>query len=215
MLRPPHAEAAAAAAANYQQYAEGHVNDHAPSLRTQSLLESGYRRVLWESISYGRPGTPMGPFLDEVGGPLTGEQINDMSAWFLQMAEVEPLEMDRALVEGDAVRGAELYAAECAQCHGAEGEGGTGTALGNPAMLALSPDHFLRHAIVNGRQGTAMPAFGSRLQDQEIDDVTAFLRSRSTGWTLTKPVYRAPPSREDYVTNPDGADPDFQLADGR
>ena len=216
------AGAAAAAAANYQQYCalchgeerQGHVNDHAPSLRSKSLLESGSPWIIWEAIGYGRPGTPMAPFLDEVGGPLTGDQIRDISVWLSQEAGVVSLGMEWDLVPGDATQGAAVYAAECAVCHGAEGEGGTGTALGNPAMLALTPDGFLRHAIVHGRQGTEMPAFGDRLSAAEIDNVTAFLRSRGTGWTLTKPAYRAPPANEDFVINPEGGKPLFELTNG-
>ena len=46
----------------------------------------------------------------------------------------------------------------------------------------LTSDGFLRHAIVNGRQGTPMPAFAGTLSPTDMDNVTAFLRSRSTGW---------------------------------
>ena len=65
------------AAANFQQYCalchgadrQGHVNDHAPSLRSKSLLSAGYyERVM--AVAYGRLGTPMAGFLDEVGGPV-------------------------------------------------------------------------------------------------------------------------------------------------
>jgi mono/diheme cytochrome c family protein/rhodanese-related sulfurtransferase len=216
-------EAATAAAANYQQYCalchgedrQGHVNDHAPSLRSKSLLESGSPWVIWEATGYGRPGTPMAPFLDEVGGPLTSDEILDLSKWLRQEAGVDKVDMEGDLVPGDAARGAVIYAAECFNCHGAEGEGGIGTALGNSAMLALTPDGFLRHAIIHGRQGTEMPAFGDRLSAADIDHVTAFLRSRGTGWTLTKPVYREPPAKENYVTNPGGGKPRFELMDSR
>jgi len=216
------AETAAAAAANYQQYCalchgedrQGHVNDHAPSLRSQSLIETGYPWSLTMATGYGRPGTPMAPFVDEVGGPLTRQQIQDLGRWLFEQTGVEKVDIDESPIAGDIARGADVYASECAQCHGAEGEGDTGTALGNQAMLALTPDEFLRHAIVNGRQETDMPSFENKLSDADIDNVTAFLRSRATGWNLEKPVYREPPAAADYVLNPDGEDPDFELTDG-
>lgn len=215
------AEAAAVAAANYQQYCalchgedrQGHVNDHAPSLRSRSLLESGSPWVIMEAAAYGRPGTPMAPYMDEVGGPLTSDEILGVSKWLREQEGVGIVEVGPDPVPGDAARGGAVYVAECAGCHGAKGEGGTGTALGNPVMLALTPDRFLRHAVVHGRQGTEMPAFADRLSAADIDNVTAFLRSRATGWTLTKPVYRAPPAIEDYVTNPGGESPEFELED--
>ncbi len=215
------------AAGNYQRYCalchgknrEGHVNDHAPSLRSRSLLESDFR-TLGEAIAYGRQGTPMGGYIEEVGGPMTRQDIGQMISWLRKEAAVEPLgaEERRSFerVAGDAGKGAAVYQQKCATCHGPKGEGGTGTALGNAAMLALTPDHFLRHAIVNGRQDTPMPAFGGTLSEADIDNVTAFVRSRSTGWTANKQELRKPPPLGGYVINPQGNAPDFgELKDGR
>ena len=220
-------EGAKKAADNYQRYCalchgkdrEGHVNDHAPSLRSRSLLESEFL-TLREAIAYGRQGTPMGGYIDEVGGPMTREDISDMIRWLRGVAKVEPLAKGQSRsferVAGDAGKGAATYQQHCATCHGAKGEGGTGTALGNAAMLALTPDHFIRHAIVNGRQDTPMPAFGDTLSETDIDNVTAFVRSRSTGWSANQQELRKPPPLGGYVINPQGKAPDFgELKDGR
>ena len=225
---PVQAEAEAKqSASNYQRYCalchgkdrEGHVNDHAPSLRSQSLMESD-RMIIGEAIAYGRPGTPMGGYLDEVGGPLTRSEIRDMTRWLANTAQVKPLDHDDEhgydRVAGDAADGAKVYQQQCVACHGANGEGGTGTALANPAMLALTSDKFLRHAIVNGRQGTPMPAFGKTLTPTDIDNVTAFLRSRSTGWKADARQLRKPPPLGEYVINPKGKAPTFgELKEGR
>lgn len=209
------------AESNYQQYCalchgddrQGHVNDHAPSLKSQSLLETGYyERKL--AISYGRPGTPMAGFHEDVGGPLTDDEIESLTIWLNVKAGVGFESTSRDTVAGDVVLGRTIYDRECRECHGATGEGGTGTALGNQSMLAMTRDHFLRHAIINGRQGTDMPAFGDALAANEIDAVTAFLRSRATGWEIQKPVLREPPKVEDYVLNPDGDPPEFDVKDG-
>lgn len=216
-------EDAAAAEQQYDQYCalchgadrQGHVNDHAPSLRSKSLLETSEHRIVENAISYGRLGTPMAGFHEDVGGPMSRAEIRRLVAWLRQEAGITAL-VDVPLdpVVGDVELGAELYARECVDCHGAEGEGVTGTALGNAAMLSLTPDRFLRHAIVNGRQGTDMPAFGETLADNEMDAITAFLRSRDTGWTVEKPVYRAPPPVDQWVLNPEGKDPEFNLKGG-
>lgn len=216
-------EAAQAAAGNYQRYCalchgddrQGHVNDHAPSLKSPSLIASAFPYLLGEAIAYGRHGTPMGAYLDELGGPMTRQEVIDMTMWLRDVAAVEPVEIGHETVAGDAAAGEVVYQAHCAECHGREGEGGTGTALGNATMLALSPDAFLRHAIVHGREDTPMPAFAGTLGETQIDDVTAFLRSRSTGWSVTRRELRTPPSLDAAVINPDGQAPTFDLREGR
>jgi mono/diheme cytochrome c family protein/rhodanese-related sulfurtransferase len=214
-----------AAEADYQRYCAlchgadraGHANDHAPSLKSRSLLESGYPTVLGEAIAYGRPGTPMGGYLDEVGGPLERAQVRRLVGWLMQVEGMTPQPMGFAPVTGDAARGGDTYAKECAGCHGAGGEGDTGTALANPAMLALTPDGFLRHAIVHGRDGTPMPAFAGTLSDAAIDDVTAFLRSRGgdgAGAGAGAVVLADPPAIGEWILNPAAPPPQFELADG-
>lgn len=217
----PTADDMAAAAATYQRYCalchgenrEGYVNDHAPSLRSESLIASGMPLIAGMATAYGRTGTPMGAYLDEMGGPLSLSEIRTLMQWLASQVEVTPVELSFDPVTGDIAEGAEIYAASCATCHGAEGEGGTGTALGNPAMLAMTSDEFLRHAIVHGREGTPMPSFRGTLSPAEIDAVTAFLRSRTTGWDVPTPDLREPPMPGDYVLNSDGSAPDFALKD--
>lgn len=212
----------AAAEARYQRYCslchgaerQGHVNDHAPSLKSTSLLASGFPRTLREAIAYGRPGTPMGGYLDEVGGPLSQDELRELTLWLRQVERVEPFQVSHDAIAGDAVLGAKVYEKHCVACHGADGEGGTGTALGNPVMLGLTPDAFLRHAIAEGRDGTPMPAFKDKLGDAELDGVTAFLRSRSSGWKQEKPVLATPPPLDRIVLNPAAAAPEFTLTDG-
>lgn len=90
--------------------------------------------------------------------------------------------------------GAALYAANCAVCHGASGMGD------GPGGVGLSPrpgdltQHMLpgKHTdgqvflwVRDGVPGTAMPAWGARLSDEQIWQLVTHLR------TLTQPV--APP----------------------
>ena len=209
------------AAKNYQQYCalchgedrQGHVNDHAPSLRSKSLLESGIEERFM-AVAYGRPGTPMAGFYEDIGGPLSRGQLISMTVWLNERAGIPLSQVRPETVNGDVQLGQEIYERECSECHGAKGEGGTGTALGNQAMLSMTTDTFLRHAIANGRQDTEMPAFANKLTPEEIDGITAFLRSKATGWDVQKPVLRKPPAAEDYVINPEGDPPEFALKDG-
>lgn len=216
------AEQAALAANNYQQYCalchgkdrEGHANDHAPSLKSTSLMQAG-QLERFMAAAYGRPGTPMAGFYADIGGPLGKDEIRQLTFWLESEAGVEQIGLDETPIIANAEAGRALYAKECSSCHGKSGEGVTGTALGNPAMLAMTRDSFIRHAITNGREGTPMKAFGERLTAGEINNLTTFIRSRATGWEVRKPVMKQPPTPDEYVLNPDGEAPAFELKDDR
>ena len=212
---------------SYQRYCalchgverEGYANDNAPSLRTRTLYASG-PIVPFMATAYGRPGTAMGPYLDELDGPLTTEQVQELTMWLSAQAGVPPSAPSTdglVPVIGDIDLGRQLYHEKCAECHGANGEGGQevpGTALGNPAMLAMTPDAFLRLAIVEGREGTPMPPFKDEMSSTEIDAVTAFLRSRAEGWQAQR-IPSTPPTPGEYVRNPNGQHARFELMQGR
>jgi cytochrome c oxidase cbb3-type subunit 3 len=214
----------AEAAELYQQYCalchgadrEGYQADHAPSLKSQSLLSTGYPRFMYTTVAYGRANTAMEGYSTEMGGPLDRDQIRLLLRWLVELEEVEPVALDQdAVVSGDVQQGKALYARHCASCHGADGQGITAPSLGDPALLANAPDAFLKYAIENGRDGTPMVSFADQLTDEEINAVVAFLRSQASGWKPEPPTLVEPPGPEDYVLNPDGEEPVFTLRDGR
>lgn len=197
-------------AALYAQYCalchgadrEGHAADHAPSLRAPELFEGASPSYLWYAVAYGRPGTAMAAFAEEQGGPLDHDEQHLLMDWLNEQAGVQPLDLDDVPVSGDLALGELRYAERCASCHGARGEGITAPALANPVTLATATDSFLRDTIRRGRTGTPMPGFAGTLSAQEIDAVTAFLRSRSSGWSAPAPVVVSPPSPALAVLNP-------------
>ena len=182
----------------------GYAADHAPSLRSPELMGNASGQFLWSAVSYGRPGTPMAAFAEEQGGPLSHGAQHALMDWLVEEAGVERAPLEDAPVKGDLGVGAVIYGEHCASCHGAQGQGGTGTALGNPVFLATVSDAFLRHTIAAGRSGTPMQGFAETLTDPEINAVTAFLRSRAVGWEATTPVLAPPPDPRQAVLNPDG-----------
>ncbi|MEC7947062.1 MAG: c-type cytochrome [Myxococcota bacterium] len=181
----------------------GYAADHSPSLRSPELMGAASGGYLWNAISYGRPGTPMAAFAEDQGGPLSHDQQHALLDWLIETAGVERAPIKGAAVEGDVVRGAAVYAEHCADCHGAKGEGGTGTALGNPVFLATVSDAFVRYTIAQGRTGTPMKGFADTLPATDLDAVTAFLRSRAAGWEATTPRLATPPDPESAILNPD------------
>ena len=207
----------------YQQYCSlchgadrtGYRADHAPSLRTPSLLATGFPGFLYTTIGYGRANTAMEGYSTEMGGPLERSEIRLLTRWLLQVEEVEPAPLGGEVIAGDVGRGRVLYAERCAECHGADGQGVTAPSLGDPGLLANAKDSFLKYAIEHGREGTPMVAFGGTLPETDIDALVAYLRSQASGWNPEPPALRTPPAPEEYVLHPDGAAPEFTLRDGR
>ena len=85
---------------------------------------------------------------------------------------------EEAPAAGDATNGATVFAQNCAACHGENAEGGAVGPTLISAELSAQDDDFYRQVILNGREGTAMPAWEGRLSTQEIEDVIAFVRSK-------------------------------------
>lgn len=196
---------------------EGYAADFAPSLRSQSLLSTTRtNNFLRYTIQYGRAETAMGGYLNTLGGPLEPIEVELLLQWLYEESGVEePVELSREPVAGDVALGSQIYLTHCAACHGAEGEGISAPALGNPMLLATATDDFLRYAITEGRDSTLMPAFKDSLSSTEIDAVTAFLRSRASGWDVPQADSITVPEPADYVLNPDGAAPRFDLRKDR
>ena len=209
----PHADAYDGAAL-YARYCalchgadrEGYAADEAPSLRSPELIGAASGSFLWSSVSYGRPGTAMAAFEESQGGPLSHDAQHALFDWLMSASEVERNPVKDVPVVGDPELGVEVYATHCASCHGAKGEGGTGTAVANRVFLATVSDAFIQYTIANGRQGTPMPGFSERLSSEEINNVVAFLRSLAVGWEAGRPVLVAPPDPKNAVLNP-GAPP--------
>ncbi len=94
---------------------------------------------------------------------------------------------------GHPERGKALFAKHCAQCHGANGEGGHGTgvtfsrprdlplmppALNNPGFLAAASDQMIKKTLMEGREGTPMVSFlKAGLKERDIDDIVSYIRS--------------------------------------
>lgn len=158
---------------------------------------------LRHAIAYGRPGTAMAAFAQEQGGPISHYDQHVLMDWLTETSGIERAPLEEVPVSGDVRRGSEVYGAYCAACHGAKGEGGTGTALANPVFLATASDAFVRHTVMNGRTGTPMMGFRDVLSSTDIDAVVAFVRSRAVGWDVPDAVVVAPPDPRQAVLHPD------------
>ena len=142
---------------------------------------------LRKTIRGGRPGRVM-PAFRQLSDAEVEAIARHVRSW--QRTPSKPPVTARA---GNAVRGAKLYAAHCAACHGANGEGGHGTgvtfsrprdlpvlapALANSGFLQAASDAVIKATLVHGRQGTPMRSFTEQgLKEKDIDDIVAFVRA--------------------------------------
>jgi mono/diheme cytochrome c family protein len=91
-----------------------------------------------------------------------------------------------ALVTGRIAAGARTYAARCVGCHLARGVGRSDLRRGlyphppNLSQQAPPEAHRACWVIKHGIKMSAMPAWGSTLEDRAIWDVVAFVRAMPT-----------------------------------
>ncbi len=190
---------------------EGYVADNAPSLVSKTFLESASDGFLQRAIRMGRPNTAMAAYGDVRGGPLSEPDISAIVAYLRTLGpKYTPLRAYR--VRGDAKRGEELFAAQCGKCHGDEENRGNALSLHNPELLASASPAFLKHAILNGRAPTPMPAFRGQLTESQIDDIIAWLKGIAPAEPASPPV-QSPTVPKDLpmVINPKGKPPTFKL----
>ncbi len=90
-------------------------------------------------------------------------------------------------------RGQLLYAANCAECHGANGEGNNGPSLNNKKFLKNTHDEVIFNLISSGVPGTAMPAWsqlhGGPFTDEQVRDLVAYVRNwEATATDVVQPT---------------------------
>ncbi|MBK7485079.1 MAG: cytochrome c [Nitrospira sp.] len=83
---------------------------------------------------------------------------------------------------GNVAKGKVLYTNLCIRCHGVDGKGDAYMKFNPPVADLSSPavqsklDESLMKAIHDGRKDTAMGAWKFVLSEEEISDVTAYVR---------------------------------------
>jgi len=83
--------------------------------------------------------------------------------------------------------GEQLWAINCAACHGVNGQGVSAPALNSQEFFEGTSDEQIAGIVRGGVPGTPMPAwwneYGGPLTDQQIAEVVAYIRS----WEPTAP----------------------------
>lgn len=153
--------------------------------------------ILRQVIKQGVPSTPMPAFGQQSGGNLTDAQVDliveQMRSRWARPDEVKDVTVPPYSAQpgsadgktpGDPQRGAGAYASYCAQCHGADGSGGSkGGSIVDPNFLKLVSDQSLRTTVIAGRQDIGKPDWranvpGRAMSPDEISDVVAWIAAQ-------------------------------------
>lgn len=163
----------------------GYAAPGSTALANPNFLAVADDSYLFENIARGRPGTRMSAWAEAHGGPLTDEQVRALVSYIRTWQTKPAVDVAGVTVQGDPARGAQIYAEQCAACHGEAGGGldeapaapDGAPSLNNPVFLDTASDGFIRYSIAEGRPGTPMNGYAGILTEQEIDDLVALIRS--------------------------------------
>jgi cytochrome c oxidase cbb3-type subunit III len=153
---------------------EGYAADRAPSLSHPELLASVSDEFLSFAIAVGRQGTKMSAWLSDQGGPLTRDDLAALVDFMRSWQSAPTLTLDERPASGDRAKGKLLFEQKCARCHGANGPY---VRIRNRQWLLHASAGFVRHAIRKGRPGTEMAAYEALLTEQQVEDLTVYLKS--------------------------------------
>lgn len=176
------------------------------NFRTAESRRDLTRERMIASVTYGRQGTPMPGFGTQLNMPEIASVVDFIRENFMASASVPQVDPHGAggrgnpgygpvagatpnpepptEFTGDAVRGAELYTASCADCHGLGGAGDGPRAyfiFPKPRNFhdAATRQYLTRRNLYNGIKfgvvGKEMPAWGKVWSDQEIADVAEYV----------------------------------------
>jgi cytochrome c oxidase cbb3-type subunit III len=186
----------------------GYRADEATMLNNPVFLATATDSFLRRAISQGRQGTVMSAWHASHGGPLSYTDVTDLIAFMRTWQRVPSEVLDERPLKGVESRGQALYDEQCVQCHGARGVKGRYVNIGEAGLLGTASNGFLRLAIRHGRPGTAMPAFGEQLNDQEVDDLVALMRSwQPKDAPIPQPAKASPLPLGPVPLNPRGPEP--------
>lgn len=140
------------------------------------------RDYIETTLHRGRPGSPMPAWGVEYGGPMTDQQITDITDWILANQKEEAEEASPA----SNTTGEELYQENCTRCHGENLEGFIG-----PSLIGVFERHneetvlgILRNGIYLAN-GISMPPWqtgymypGARYTDDALERIVDYLQDQ-------------------------------------
>jgi mono/diheme cytochrome c family protein len=166
------------------------LND--PAVRAKPAEE------LTRTITFGSPGTRMSAWNSQLSPEEIASMVTLVQRWDeIPLGTIPAPEVPIPTTAESIALGGDLFAANCARCHGPEGQGTPrAPALNVKSFLTQTNDQAMQLIISGGVPGTAMPAWGDRMTESDIQAIVGFIRQ----WEPTAPEVAVP-------TRPGGGGP--------
>ena len=145
---------------------------------------------LTRTITLGSPGTLMAGWEKSLSAEQIDALVTLVQRWDEVPAGILPAPNVPIPTTAESIAlGADLFSANCSRCHGPEGQGTQrAPALNVKTFLTDTTDQAIQQIITQGVPGTAMPAWGDRMTEADIQAIVGFIRQ----WEPTAPEVATP-----------------------
>jgi mono/diheme cytochrome c family protein len=169
--------------------ADGLGTKIAPALN-DSLVRGKTAEELSRTITFGSAGTLMAGWNNVLKPEEISAMVTLIQRWDEIPAGTIPAPDVPIPTTAESIAlGGDLYTANCSRCHGPEGQGTQrAPSLNVKSFLTDTSDLAMEQIITNGIPGTAMPAWGTRMAESDIQAIVGFIRQ----WEATAPEVASP-----------------------
>jgi mono/diheme cytochrome c family protein len=171
----------------------GRAGETIPPISSAEFLGTRDDATLHDIVSQGQPDLGMNPFGSAYGGPLTDDQVSSLVSfirgWQANPPQVAPAVAPTPTPAQPILTADQIFKSVCAQCHGANGEGGSGPALNTPEFQTKFDDQALAKLISDGVPSTQMIGVGGVFSQDQIKQLVSLVRSlRASPSNATTPT---------------------------
>jgi mono/diheme cytochrome c family protein len=169
--------------------ADGLGSGIAPALN-DPLVREKTADELTRTVTLGSAGTLMAGWSNVLSAEEISALVTLVQRWDEVPAGILPApNVPIATTEESIALGGQLFSQNCSRCHGPEGQGTQrAPALNVKAFLTDTSDVAIQQIITNGVPGTAMPVWGDRMSETDIQAIVGFIRQ----WEANAPEVATP-----------------------
>ena len=170
--------------------ADGLGTAMAPALNDPLIRQNRTPEELQRTILNGVPATLMAGWANVLDETQVAALAALIEGWESVPAGAIPAPDRPVPVTAESLAlGQQLFTQYCSRCHGPEGQGTRrAPALNVQSFLTTRNDAAIQQIVTAGVPGTAMPAWGDRMTDADIQAIVGFVRS----WEPTAPEVATP-----------------------